>query len=220
MQYAPGIHTTTDTGGGSRSRFQARGFDIDNIQEDGLASPAASSVQGSLYTSKELSDLIFYDRIEILRGVAGLTQSNGNPSGTINLLRKKPTAEFQNSISLGVSGFENSKRTFNGSFDTSGGLNASKTIRARLIGSLQKSDSFKDNVDGNKGSVGAMIGFDIKDSSVLNFGVIYQKSKDVPDIYGLPAVYQQNPVKFKVSQFFGSDWDREIFKKVAFHRWC
>ena len=31
MSYAPGVSVTTDTGGGSRSRFQARGFDIDNI---------------------------------------------------------------------------------------------------------------------------------------------------------------------------------------------
>ena len=144
MSYAPGISVTTDTGGGSRSRFQTRGFDIDNIQEDGLASPAASSVQGTLYTAKELSDLIFYDRVEVLRGAAGLTQSNGNPSGTINLLRKRPQGEFRSALNAGVSGFSGGKRSYDGSFDVTGALNESKSARARLIGSLQKSDSFKE----------------------------------------------------------------------------
>ena len=214
MSYAPGISVTTDTGGGSRSRFQTRGFDIDNIQEDGLASPAASSVQGTLYTAKELSDLIFYDRVEVLRGVAGLTQSNGNPSGTINLLRKRPQGEFRSALNAGVSGFSGGKRSYDGSFDVTGALNESKSARARLIGSLQKSDSFKEGVQGKKGSVGAMLGFDVTDDSVLNLGAIYQRSENVPDIYGLPALYNGRTVKFKRNKFFGSKWDKEIFKKV------
>lgn len=214
MSYAPGISVTTDTGGGSRSRFQTRGFDIDNIQEDGLASPAASSVQGTLYTAKELSDLIFYDRVEVLRGVAGLTQSNGNPSGTINLLRKRPQGEFRSALNAGVSGSSGGKRSYDGSFDVTGALNESKSARARLIGSLQKSDSFKEGIRGKKGSVGAMLGFDVTDDSVLNLGAIYQISENVPDIYGLPAIYNGRAVKFKRNKFFGSKWDKEIFKKV------
>lgn len=214
MSYAPGVSVTTDTGGGSRSRFQARGFDIDNIQEDGLASPAASSVQGTLYTAKELSDLVFYDRIEVLRGVAGLTQSNAVPGGTINLLRKKPQSEFKSDLSAGVSGFAGGKRSYEGAFDVTGGLNELSTVRARLIGSLQKTNSFKEGVEGKKGSVGAMLGFDVGDSNVLNLGAIYQKSKDVPDVYGLPALRNGKSVEFKRSKFFGSRWDEEIFKKI------
>lgn len=214
MNYTPGVSVTTDTGGGSRSKFQVRGFDIDNIQEDGLASPAASSVQGTLYTAKELTDLIFYDRVEILRGIAGLTQSNANPGGTINLVRKKPTAEFRSLLSLGMDTYTSGNNAYSSTFDVSGGLNSDKTARARLIGSLRKGKSFKEEVESKKYSVGTMLGFDVGDDTTLNLGAIYQKTDETPDIYGLPAFYKGKEIEFDRSKFFGSSWDKEVFAKT------
>ena len=72
----------------------SRGFNIDNIQEDGVASSVSITAQGTLGFSKEFTDLEFYDRVEVLRGVAGLTQSNGEPGGTVNLVRKRPGDEL------------------------------------------------------------------------------------------------------------------------------
>ena len=81
-KYATGISLNNDAGG---NRIVSRGF-YDNIQEDGIASSVSSSVFGPLGSSKEFTDLEFYDRVEVLRGVAGLTQSNGEAGGTINLI--------------------------------------------------------------------------------------------------------------------------------------
>ena len=74
MNYANGITLYRDSG---RDRIVSRGFNIDNIQEDGVASSVSITAQGTLGFSKEFTDLEFYDRVEVLRGVAGLTQSNG-----------------------------------------------------------------------------------------------------------------------------------------------
>ena len=56
LQYAPGIAVRNDSG---RLRINSRGFDVDNIQEDGIASSVSSSVQGPLGYSKEFTDLEF-----------------------------------------------------------------------------------------------------------------------------------------------------------------
>ena len=77
-----------------RTYYSARGFDITNFQIDGIGLPFAYGLQnGSLDTAT-------YDRVEVLRGANGLLSSTGNPSATINLVRKRPGKSFAASASL------------------------------------------------------------------------------------------------------------------------
>jgi outer membrane receptor for ferric coprogen and ferric-rhodotorulic acid len=46
--------------------------------------------------------MALYDRVEVLRGASGLTTGAGDPSGIINMVRKKPTAAFQGSVEASV----------------------------------------------------------------------------------------------------------------------
>lgn len=72
-----------------RSYYTARGSDITNFQIDGIGTPFAMGlVFGDL-------DTAIYDRVEVLRGANGLLTGTGNPSATINFIRKRPTADFQ-----------------------------------------------------------------------------------------------------------------------------
>lgn len=208
LGYSTGVYVNSELG---RKNMQIRGFNIDNVQEDGVASSVATSLQGDLGYSKEMSSLIFYDRIEVLRGVAGLTQSNSEPSGTINLIRKKPTKEFQGSGSLSAASWSN----YGGNFDISDSLNSSKTIRARFIGSLNKTGSFKDTISGRKEAAGVMFGFDIGDNSVLNAGTIYQKTTGVYDVYGIPSVDGNgNLLNLDRKSYFGADWSQDNYQKI------
>ncbi|MSN95974.1 TonB-dependent siderophore receptor [Campylobacter sp. FMV-PI01] len=215
MSYANGISKNANIGGVSRSRFYSRGFEIDNIQEDGLfslafASPAIDLSTGflPLYSAKELTDLIFYDRVEILRGLATLTQSNSNPSGTINLRRKRPDAKFGANLSLEAGSYDK----YLGSFDINGKL--SNNSRLRAIGSLSKLGSFIDKENGDRHSLGLMYETDFTRNKILNLGIIYQKTKNSPNIYGLSTHHNNKEIKFDKSKYFGSLWDRESFKKV------
>ena len=67
---------------------------------------------------------------EELRGVAGLTQSNGEPGGTINLIRKRPSDQFGFNASLSGGSWDN----YRGMIDVTDAINQSGTARARLIG--------------------------------------------------------------------------------------
>ena len=82
-----------------------------------------------------------YEQIEVVKVSAGMTSATGNPVVAVNLVRKK--AEFTD---------------FTGSFFTAGGnyntglvnldianfINASKSVRGRLLVDLNTEDSFRE----------------------------------------------------------------------------
>ena len=67
-----------------RNSFFARGFEIRNTQIDGV--PAAWALGGD--RGETIADVSIYDRVEIVRGATGLLSGVGDPSASINLVRK------------------------------------------------------------------------------------------------------------------------------------
>ena len=66
--------------------FYSRGFSMGSGQIDGMM--GAGGATGG-YTP----NVAMFDRIEIMRGAAGLVAGQGNPGGVVNLVRKRPLAE-------------------------------------------------------------------------------------------------------------------------------
>lgn len=89
LKTTTGINVIPDSG---RWRYQSRGFYIDQIEEDGLSTTVAGSSGNPYNDPQSMSNLAIYDHIEVVRGPTGLTQSNSEPGGTINAVRKRPTA--------------------------------------------------------------------------------------------------------------------------------
>lgn len=70
-----------------RPAYSARGYGITNFQVDGMLN--------TFGYMKSDADTIIYDRIEVVRGATGLTTGAGDPSATINMVRKRPTDQWQ-----------------------------------------------------------------------------------------------------------------------------
>ncbi|MFC3215806.1 TonB-dependent siderophore receptor [Novosphingobium panipatense] len=105
----PGI---TVTGVGSEDpSYMSRGFAISNYLVDGT--PTLSFGFPAV-----VPDLFFYERLEVLRGPAGLFSGSGNPAGSINLVRKRPLDEFKAQVALGYGSYQN----FRGEVDVSARL--------------------------------------------------------------------------------------------------
>lgn len=68
----------------------ARGMEITNMQVDGVPTHKDFNALGL--------DTALYDRIEVVRGSTGLLNGAGNPAASINLVRKRPTQEFEASV--------------------------------------------------------------------------------------------------------------------------
>ena len=207
-KYATGITLNNDSGG---NRIVSRGFYVDNVQEDGLASSVSTSVFGPLGSAKEFTDLEFYDRVEVLRGVAGLTQSNGEPGGTVNLIRKRPSDELGFNASLSGGSWDR----YRGMLDVTGPLNKEATIRGRAIGVLEQAGSFKNYPrNGHKEAFGTSFEFDVTDKTLLTTGFLWQKTTGVYDIYGLPVTGAGGrALNLSRKSYFGSDWDKSEYEK-------
>lgn len=78
-----------------------RVYSFKNYQFDGV-NTFVEVLGGGGVPYAMVADMAFYDRIEVLRGASGLVTGMGDPSGAINMVRKKPTAEFQGSAEAGL----------------------------------------------------------------------------------------------------------------------
>ncbi|MGK5051557.1 TonB-dependent siderophore receptor [Janthinobacterium sp. RB2P8] len=153
-----------------RTTFYARGFGINNIQIDGMARGGNAPLQ----------DTILYDRIEVVRGATGLMGGTGDPSATINMIRKRPTKTFQASAGL-IMGRWDDQRV---EADLSTPLNAEGSVRARTALAWQKRDSYLDMYHERK-TVGMLIvEADVRPGTLLTAGVDFQDNKPTGATWG------------------------------------
>ncbi|UZW55894.1 TonB-dependent receptor plug domain-containing protein [Sphingobium sp. JS3065] len=83
LEYTTGLSVKRVDRG--RNLLSARGFDITNFQLDGL--PFATGNIGL-----EESSTVIFDRVEVVRGSVGLLQGAGEPSASINMVRRQANA--------------------------------------------------------------------------------------------------------------------------------
>jgi len=153
-----------------RTTFSARGFGINNIQIDGMARGGNAPLQ----------DTILYDRIEVVRGATGLMGGKGDPSATINMIRKRPTKEFQASAGLIMGRWDDQRFEA----DLSTPLNADGSVRARTALAWQKRDSYLDMYHERK-TVGMLIlEADLRPGTLLTAGVDFQDNQPTGATWG------------------------------------
>ncbi|WPD77563.1 TonB-dependent siderophore receptor [Dickeya fangzhongdai] len=195
-----------------QTRFQSRGFMMDNVQEDGSGSSFQNSVSGmgSAESSSESPDLAIYDRLEILRGASGLLQGNGEPGGTVNLVRKKPTYDFRSTLSTSAGSWDHYRQEA----DVSGPLNSDGSLRGRFVGVTQKKDSFVNEVHSERHVMYGTLAYDLTSDTTVTTGVNWQKTRTVPDLYGVPMSTDYASLNLPRSTFLGASWNRITFEKI------
>ncbi len=112
--------------GSERFTIYSRGYTINDYQLDGVSTHGISSTQA---IPQGLADLATYDHVEVVRGATGLMLGAGDPSGIINLVRKKPTHEFQGNV-IAELGFWDHYRA---QLDLGGPLTKNGRVRGRFI---------------------------------------------------------------------------------------
>lgn len=175
MEHTPGISILTYDS--ERTVYYARGFAINNFQYDGIPMERNAGYSAG----NTLSDMATYDRVEVLKGATGLLTGSGDPGATINLIRKKPTRDFQGHISLGA-GSWSSYRT---EIDLSGPLNSEGTVRGRAIASYQDQESHMDDYRRKTPVFFGSIEADITPSTLLTVGADYQDNKPTRSTWGV-----------------------------------
>lgn len=201
-----------------RTYYTARGFDITNFQVDGIGLPLSS---GSNHADE---DTAIYDRIEVIRGANGLMTGVGNPSATVNFIRKRPTSDNQLTVNGSYGSFDNARIELDGS------ANLSDKISARAVAVKQTQDSYLDRYQQDKTVLYAFIEANLSDSTSLSISHSYLENDADGGLWGaLPLYYtdgsatnydrststsanwsswvvQKNNTVVELSHYFNDDW--------------
>lgn len=160
--------TFTQLDTGARTTYRARGFDISNYKIDGMAIQGGSAFSGA----GNSLNLDLYDRVEIVRGANGLMGGTGDPSATVDLVRKRPGREFGGLVQLQTGSWHNKKAMA----DLNVPLTEDGRIRSRLVVSGENTDTFRDNENIRRVGVLASVEADLTDTTVLGLGFQYERS--------------------------------------------
>lgn len=184
-----------------RTELQFRGFVASSLQVDGSSMSANNDVT--------TFDTAIYDRVEVLKGPAGILQGAREPGGTINLVRKTPTEERQIKADAEV-GSWNRRR---GEVDISGPISEDGGVRGRMVGVWDKGDSFVDLVNYDRRLLFGTLEFDITDRTTLAIGGTWQEG-DGRNSRGLPAYADGTLLDVPRSTYAGSDWDHSLTRSA------
>lgn len=195
---APGI--TVNGVGSEDPSFLSRGFTINNYLVDGVASMAFGF-------PAVVPDLFFYDRLELLRGPAGLFSGSGNPAGSINLIRKRPLDAFKVQAMAGYGSYQNMRAEI----DVSTPIGDRAALRVGAM--VQDQDQFFDTAHRNRVGAFAVGSVDIGDRTTVTFGGNYDRFKPaiqsgLPGIIGGADGSDGRLLDIDRSTYLGADWNR------------
>ncbi|OEY91645.1 ligand-gated channel protein [Acinetobacter proteolyticus] len=158
-----------------RSVYMARGFEISNILVDGVGFPSSEWNYNDTNP-----DSYFYDRIEVIKGADALTNAFGDPSATINYIRKRPTKEFQANAGLSYGSWDTQRYEA----DASGSLLPNGTVRGRVSGFQQTGNSNLDRYSSEKNGIAGILEADLGDNTLLTIGASQEKNKPNANNWG------------------------------------
>ena len=195
LQNTPGV--TVDYTDSERVNYFARGHQIDSLQIDGLS----VNHSGTIFVQPDAAVL---GRVEVLRGAAGMLRGAGNPSATVNLVRKRPTADFQGSAALSIGSWD--RRRLEG--DISGALNAAGTLRGRLVAVVDNKDFFQKSRAEDRKVLYGVIEADLGPRTTVTAS-LQHTDLDATGAWGnLPANLDGSFLNLPRDTYLGADWNR------------
>ncbi|WP_198078586.1 TonB-dependent siderophore receptor [Acinetobacter calcoaceticus] len=203
LKNTPGV--TVSNQETERTSYMARGFEISNILTDGVGFP----LSGYNYNNTN-PDTYFYDRVEIVKGADSLTNAFGDPSATINNIRKRPTQEFQASGGVSYGSWDTQRYEA----DVSGSITSSGKVRGRIMGYEQTGDSYIDRYSSEKNGFAGIVEADLTDSTLLTVGYSQEQNKPNANNWGALPLLDANGKQISYDRSYNPNpdwahWDNE-----------
>ncbi|MFG6433272.1 TonB-dependent siderophore receptor [Roseateles sp. LYH14W] len=158
----------------NRATFNARGFEIQLTQLDGLG------MTNSWGTVVGREDTFLFEKIELIRGANGLLTGVGNSSGTINYVRKRPTNTDGGEVEL-TFGSWNKKRV---ALDYNKVLSSDGAWAGRLIVAREDKDSYLRDLKDQRTTAYGVVDGQIGDNGVLTMGLTAIDSQQDSPMWG------------------------------------
>lgn len=166
MEQTPGLTVSRQS---QWTTFNVRGTTA-NLQVDG--SRQLSSGWGfnthTLYSTDDLADI---DRVEVLKGSSGLMNGDGNYGATINLIRKRPTKEFQAHVEASTGSWD----SYRADADIAGPLNTEGSLRGRLVVSEKRAHNFRDFERSSGRLLYGTLEYELTPDTLVSAGLTYRE---------------------------------------------
>ncbi|WLI10924.1 MULTISPECIES: TonB-dependent receptor [Pseudomonas] len=208
MEKTPGITVYDSPMGGKY--FYSRGFRMTGqYQYDGVPLDIGSSyVQADAFSS----DMAIYDRVEVLRGAAGMMKGAGGTAGGVNFVRKRGQDTPHTQLSLSAGTWDN----YRGQVDTGGPLNDAGTIRGRAVVTQQTRQYFYDVGERRDQIYYGALDFDLSDYTTLGLGMAYEDVDATPCWGGLPRYADGSDLKLSRSTCLNTAWNNQRSKRATY----
>lgn len=150
--------------------YYARGFEINNFLIDGVVT-SPLSMEG--LTGIGTRDMAIYDRVVAVRGATGLLTGAGDPSASIDLVRKRPSHDFQGSASLLLGRWDQRRLEL----DLSTPFDAAGRVRGRFVVAREDYESWMARAEGDRTTVYAVVETDLAPMTTLRGGIEYGRQR-------------------------------------------
>lgn len=188
----------------SRAQFNARGFEINSLMIDGVP-----TIYEQAWSSGEVfGSLATYDRVEVVRGANGLMTGAGDPSASLNMVRKRANSrELKGSVELSAGTWD----TYGTLGDVSMALNEAGTVRARLVGEYNDGDSWIDMHSNQRETLYGTMDIDLTPDTTLWFGLSRQESNSDSPMWGALPIWYADGSR--------TDWSRSKTTSADWSKW-
>jgi iron complex outermembrane receptor protein len=156
-------------------------------------------------------DVAGVERIEVLKGPAAALYGRGEPGGTVNIVTKE--AEF-GTFKGGASGIYGSFDRIR--FDADANIPIGENIAIRLIGFSEKSDSFRDTLDGKRYGLLPSVAIRLGENTRVRYDLEWTKAETDFD-RGVLAINGQLGL-IPRSRFLGEPGDGPVKTDVTGHQ--
>lgn len=158
------------------NQYFARGYGL-GVMYDGVPS------YNGMTPSHQL-DLAAYERIEVLRGPAGVLRGSGEPGGVVNFVKKRPQDKFGFSWEASAGSWDN----YRAAGDVTGPLNQDGSLRGRLVVSNEDRRYFYDHTQSRKWLGLGAFEYDLTPQTTLALSFAAQDQQVDAPWSGLPAI--------------------------------
>jgi iron complex outermembrane receptor protein len=179
LRYVPGVLAEPRGTDSTKSEVYMRGFrSEDSEYRDGMKGHG----RGFFTIAKTTIDPYGMERVEVVRGPAGVLYGQGQVGGLVNTVTKRPTETFFAEAELDVASFEQ----YAGKVDVGGPLNDAGNLLFRLTGLARDGEAQVDFLDESNLYVAPALTWRSGEATSITFLAHYQKG-DLNPIMFVPA---------------------------------
>jgi iron complex outermembrane receptor protein/outer membrane receptor for ferric coprogen and ferric-rhodotorulic acid len=165
-------------------------------------------------------DTATFDRIEVLRGAGALAVGAGDPSGVVNMVRKRPRAERHFDFAQSVGSWSN----YRTEIDAGGAINASGTVRGRVVAAYTDRKYYYDLAHSREPLFYGVVDADLGASTKATLGYRHQEQDTTGySIFQLPLYTDASSLNLPRSTSLGQHWNRhqaetdDVFAELEHH---